>query len=107
MKSQFARQFVFELPCELVAVREVCRQARAGLAEAGLDENELGSWELLLAEAGNNAAEYAAGDQRNLPVSIEIFVTDDEVVARVFDHTAGFDFPERTWLAATNPISKE
>jgi serine phosphatase RsbU (regulator of sigma subunit)/anti-sigma regulatory factor (Ser/Thr protein kinase) len=92
------RRFAFEFPCELPDVREACRRSRAGLAWAGLADEELGHWELILAEAGNNAVSYALGRQKTLPVSFEFNVSDEWVEAVVIDHTPGFDFPDQVEL---------
>ncbi len=96
--SQPLRRFAFEFPCELAAVREACRQSRAGLAGAGVSEEELGHWELILAEAGNNAVNYALGRQKHLPVGFEFNIASEWVEACVIDHTPGFDFPEQVEL---------
>jgi serine phosphatase RsbU (regulator of sigma subunit)/anti-sigma regulatory factor (Ser/Thr protein kinase) len=98
LQIEQVRRFSFEFACELAAVREACRQSRAGLAGAGLGEEELGHWELILAEAGNNAVSYALGRQRALPVRFEFCVGVEWVDARVIDHTPGFDMPENVEL---------
>lgn len=98
LQNKIVRSFAFEFPCELPAVREACRRSRIGLAEAGLSEEELGHWELVLAEAGNNAVSYAMGRQRSLPVRFEFLISDEWVDCTIRDHTPGFDFPEHVEL---------
>ena len=98
LPGQPVRRLAYEFLCELPAVREACRQSRAGLAAAGLAEEELGHWELILAEAGNNAVNYALGRQKHLPIGFEFIVTAEWVEACIMDHTPGFDFPEQVEL---------
>ena len=93
-----ADTYALEFACELIAVREGCRQARTCLTESRLAEDELDAWELVLAEAGNNAVQYAPEDRENQPVRIEFFVTAEMVEARIYDHTDGFNFPTRAQL---------
>ncbi len=93
-----ADTYSFELPREITAVREACRQARTCLAESGLTEAELDAWELVVVEAGNNAVIHADGDESLPPVQIEIVVTEELVEVRMVDHTAGFEFPEKSDL---------
>jgi serine phosphatase RsbU (regulator of sigma subunit)/anti-sigma regulatory factor (Ser/Thr protein kinase) len=92
------RRFSFEFTSDLVAVREACVRSRAALAGAGLTEEELGLWELMLAEAGNNAVRYVQDPQKSLPVRFDFCVGHDWVEACVVDHTPGFDLPEAVEL---------
>lgn len=96
--NQWVRKFALEFPCELTGVREACRQSRAELATAGLGEDELGHWELILAEAGNNAVYYALGWQKHQPVRFEFYVDEHWVEARVQDHGPGFELPDEVEL---------
>ena len=98
MPNELVRRFAFEFPCDLGAVREACRQSRAGLAALGLGEEELGHWELILAEAGNNAVSYVLEPQRSLPVRFDFCVSDQWVEACVLDHTPGFELPAQVEL---------
>ena len=100
--GQLVRKFSIETACELAAVREACQQSRAALAGAGLGEEELGHWELMLAEAGNNAVRYAPRSQQRPPVRFEFSVSNEWVEARVVDHTTGFDLPEEVELPPTD-----
>jgi serine phosphatase RsbU (regulator of sigma subunit)/anti-sigma regulatory factor (Ser/Thr protein kinase) len=97
-QNQLARCFSLEIVCELSAIREACQRSRAALAAAGLTEEELGHWELMLAEAGNNAVRYARPGEKTTPVRFEISVNDQWVEARVVDHTPGFDLPDEVEL---------
>jgi serine phosphatase RsbU (regulator of sigma subunit)/anti-sigma regulatory factor (Ser/Thr protein kinase) len=96
--NQLVRQFALEIPCELSAIRDACQRSRVALAGDGLAEDELGHWELMLAEAGNNAVRYAPAGQRHRTVRFEFSVGEEWVEARVVDHTAGFDLPETVEL---------
>jgi len=96
--NQWVRKFALEFPCDLVEVREACRRSRLELAAAGLGEDELGHWELILAEAGNNAVYYALGWQKHLPVRFEFYVDDLVVEGRVQDHGPGFELPDQVEL---------
>jgi serine phosphatase RsbU (regulator of sigma subunit)/anti-sigma regulatory factor (Ser/Thr protein kinase) len=83
-----------ECPCDLAATREATRSIHLFLSQLGVPEDELVAWELIAAEAGNNAVEYAAGDALKQPVELAIEVTPTLIELRVFDHTPGFDLPE-------------
>ena len=90
--------FRIEPACEFVSVRAAILVLRDWLAEHGLTEAELGTWELALVEAANNAVKYAPPAARQLPVSIELLLGEHELEARVTDHTDGFDWPENIEL---------
>jgi len=68
---------------------------RQFLAEQGLAEKELFSYELCIAEASNNAVEYAQGFARSFKPIAEALFTPTQIELRVTDHTSGFDLPER------------
>ena len=86
------------MACELSAVRPATLAVRDWLAEKSLPERELDGWELALAEAATNAVKYADADARQLPVTIEVLWGEREVEARITDHTAGFEWPEKVDL---------
>lgn len=86
--------------CRLEEIRAAAAAARAWLADHGLPETDLAAWELMLAEAGNNAVLHADPEGARLPVAIRLAVTGDRVIARVLDHTPGFDWPENPSLPA-------
>lgn len=80
-----------EFPCDLGEARVAVRVLRVFLAEQGLDESELCNLELCLAEACNNAVQYATPAGAQQPVSAEAIVHVASVELRVNDHTAGFE----------------
>jgi serine phosphatase RsbU (regulator of sigma subunit)/anti-sigma regulatory factor (Ser/Thr protein kinase) len=84
--------------CDLAAVRDVGREVRRFLELEGLTSTEVSAWELICAEAGNNAVEYASGPATRLPVEFVVEVTSTSVELRVFDHTPGFDLPDESTL---------
>lgn len=86
------------LTCDVAAVREVTRELCEFLKEQGLGPDEVASWELLCAEAGNNAVQYVQPAATSLPVVISARVTGEAVELQIVDHTAGFDFPEHPQL---------
>lgn len=89
-----AKTLTLAAASNLAAVGEACQQARSFLAKAGLGQDELDSWQLVLAEAGNNAAEHATPKGANLPIRFDLSVTSGLVEVRITDHTPGFDFPD-------------
>ncbi|MDF3056455.1 MAG: uncharacterized protein K0R17_670 [Rariglobus sp.] len=80
--------------CNPAESRAASRALRAFLAEHLLDEAELFACELCLAEACNNAVQYADERFRNEPIVAEAVCTSSQVELRVTDHTQGFDFPK-------------
>jgi serine phosphatase RsbU (regulator of sigma subunit)/anti-sigma regulatory factor (Ser/Thr protein kinase) len=72
------------------AAREVSMAIRNFLAEQGVAEKELFSYELCIAEASNNAIEYAEGASRKLRPIAEVLFTPSQIELRVTDHTPGF-----------------
>ena len=80
--------------CDLAAARTATRILRNFLAEQGLDESELYQFELCLAEACNNAVQYAGANVES-PVVAEAIYHGTGVELRVSDHTPGFELRER------------
>ena len=80
---------------DLAAAREVSVAIRNFLAEQGVAEKELFSYELCIAEASNNAVEYAEGPFRKLRPIAEALFTPSQIELRVTDHSGGFDLPEK------------
>lgn len=73
--------------------------AREFLKSHHLPDDELGAWELLLAEACNNAVLYAdPAKPASQPWELHLLVAADRVIARIIDHTAGFEWPESVAL---------
>jgi serine phosphatase RsbU (regulator of sigma subunit)/anti-sigma regulatory factor (Ser/Thr protein kinase) len=87
-----------DFACDLRESREVSRIMRHFLAEAALPEEDLHAWELMVTEAANNAAEYAAETGRARTNRLEVFCRDHEVEVRLTDHTPGFDMPAQAEL---------
>ncbi|HWA10529.1 MAG TPA: SpoIIE family protein phosphatase [Opitutaceae bacterium] len=79
---------------DLASARAVALAIRAFLKDQGVPEPELFAYELCLAEAANNAVEYATGPQRSQRPVAEAVITAEEVELRMTDHTAGFVLPE-------------
>ena len=76
--------------CDLSEARVATRILRAFLAEQGLDESEQFNCELCLAEACNNAVQYATPAGAARPIAAEVICHASNVELRVIDHTAGF-----------------
>ena len=88
------------LACDLAEVRPLVQTVRHFLAEQGWTESDLMSLDLALAEACNNAIEYAAGDGATRPITVEAASDASLVEFRIHDHTPGFDWPEKIQLPA-------
>jgi serine phosphatase RsbU (regulator of sigma subunit)/anti-sigma regulatory factor (Ser/Thr protein kinase) len=86
-----------------VAVRAVAAAIRSFLAEQGVPEKELFSFELCVAEASTNAITYAQGRALKLEPVAEALFTPDQIELRVTDHTPGFALPEK--IAQPSPLS--
>jgi len=86
------------LPCDLAEVLPVIRAVRGFLAEQGLGEKELAACELALAEACNNAINYASDAAKTKPVEVEAICNPAAIELLVNDHTPGFDWPKRVEL---------
>jgi len=80
---------------DLSSARAAAATIRRFLAEQGVPEKELFSYELCVAEAAYNAIAHAEGAARELAPVAEALFTSDQVELRVTDHTAGFILPER------------
>jgi serine phosphatase RsbU (regulator of sigma subunit)/anti-sigma regulatory factor (Ser/Thr protein kinase) len=80
---------------DLSSARAAAATIRRFLAEQGVPEKELFSYELCVAEAAYNAIAHAAGSARELAPVAEALFTSDQIELRVTDHTAGFVLPER------------
>lgn len=77
--------------CELSEARIATRILRAFLAEQGLDESEQFNCELCLAEACNNAVQYAGEAGARFSIVAEAVCLPSSVELRVTDHTPGFE----------------
>jgi serine phosphatase RsbU (regulator of sigma subunit)/anti-sigma regulatory factor (Ser/Thr protein kinase) len=78
-------------PCDLAEARVAVRILCAFLAEQGLDESEVCNLELCLAEACNNAVQYAGETGAGQPINAEAICHAASVELRVTDHTPGFE----------------
>ncbi len=90
-----------ELPCDLQAVRPAVEACRRFLENQNLDENSVIACELALAEACNNAVEYADEAGQTHPVQVQILWTDDALELQVLDHAPGFEWPTSVMLPGT------
>src|SRR6185369_15721984 len=54
--------------------------------------------ESCLAEACNNAVEYARGSRRERPPAVEVVYGAEQIELRVTDHTDGFEWPRQVVL---------
>jgi serine phosphatase RsbU (regulator of sigma subunit)/anti-sigma regulatory factor (Ser/Thr protein kinase) len=77
------------------AVRAVSTAIRGFLAEHGVSDKELFSYELCIAEAATNAVTYATGPSGKLDPVAEALFTPDQIELRITDHTPGFALPEK------------
>ncbi len=84
------------------SARAVAEAIRAFLAEQGVPDKELFSYELCIAEASNNAIKYAVGSNRALQPVAEALFSSDQIELRMTDHTPGFALPER--VAQPSPL---
>ncbi len=85
--------------CDLTEARTATRSLRSFLAEQGLDESEQFNCELCLAEACNNAVQYAAKASLGLPLCAEAICHPAGIELRVSDHTAGFTLTKKRGIA--------
>src|SRR4051812_8435479 len=88
--------FRTSLPCELEAVSAARVEVGDFLREHGVHQEEISACELSLAEACNNAIQNATPEGREHPVDIVAICTGSKVELHVNDHTAGFDWPQKT-----------
>ncbi|MBB5032211.1 SpoIIE family protein phosphatase [Prosthecobacter vanneervenii] len=90
--------FRLDFPATLDDAREAVRAVILWLANEKVSAEECQQWELVLAEAANNAVLYATPEQAGHSVRIEATLALDEVEIRITDHTCGFDWPEHVEL---------
>src|SRR5271154_4626925 len=87
--------------CDAAEVRTAVLEIHRFLAGMGWSTEDLNSIDLALVEAGNNAVRYVKEPGRNRPVIMESVCEPDRVEFRVFDHTPGFEWPQRAELPAS------
>ena len=90
--------FRLDFPATLEDARDAVRSVIQWLADHQIREDECQPWELVLAEAANNAVLYATPEQARLTVRIEATLSEDEIEIRITDHTSGFDWPDQVEL---------
>lgn len=98
LRSTFRSALQIEAGCDFVSIRAAAETVREWLGERGVGERDAASWELVLAEAGNNAVEHTTVVGREKPVRMEVSCSDRVVEARVTDHGPGFDLPDEVAL---------
>ncbi|HEY3755944.1 MAG TPA: SpoIIE family protein phosphatase [Opitutaceae bacterium] len=81
---------------DFAAARSAAAAVRGFLAEQGVLDNDLFACELCVAEACNNAIEYAQGEYRESSPFVDAICTPAAIELRVTDHTAGFELPARS-----------
>ncbi|HZZ20312.1 MAG TPA: ATP-binding protein [Opitutaceae bacterium] len=84
--------------------RAVSIAVRTFLADNGVDERELFSFELCVAEASINAIEYAEGPAKGLRPRAEVFLSHEKLEIRVIDYTPGFELPGH--VAPPSPLDE-
>ncbi len=72
--------------------------------EASLSEDETSTFMLLLSEAVDNAIEHGNQYDPNKNVSVEIEISNEEIVARITDEGLGFDIEKPV---SKNPLDQE
>jgi anti-sigma regulatory factor (Ser/Thr protein kinase) len=85
-------------PCDLKEVRKAVAGVHEFLAKEGWNEDDLMSFDLVLVEACNNAIQYAPGEKRTQPITLEAASDAAQVEFRIHDHTAGFEWPQKIEL---------
>lgn len=90
--------FRITFSCDLSAAREATKAAKAFLEKQSLPEVELNGWELVIAEAANNAVNHSSGTGAVQKIVLDLIIEPDVIEVRVTDHTPGFDWPEEAVL---------
>jgi anti-sigma regulatory factor (Ser/Thr protein kinase) len=82
-----------EFGADFESARETSTAVRNFLAEQGIPDRELFSYELCIAEACYNAIEYAEDPELKAKPFAEVVFTPKQVELRVTDRSAGFAMP--------------
>ncbi|MBN8418575.1 MAG: ATP-binding protein [Verrucomicrobia bacterium] len=90
--------FRLDFPATLDDARDAVRSVIEWLADPQILPDECPQWELVLAEAANNAVNYATPEQSRLTVRIEATLSPQDIEVRITDHTSGFDWPNKVEL---------
>lgn len=81
-------------PPDLVSARSAAATVRSFFAEQGVSTQELFACELCVAEACNNAVEYATDEGKKHHAFVDAVCSAKLLELRVSDHTEGFDWPK-------------
>ena len=93
-----------EFGVDFESARATSAAVRVFLAEQGVPNGELFSYELCIAEACYNAIEYAEKTAAKSRPFAEVVFTPDQIEMRVTDRTAGFAMPSN--IPAPSPMSE-
>lgn len=91
--QQHFEGFRLDFPATLDDAREAVRSVVRWLADHQIQDAECQQWELVLAEAANNAVLYATPEQARQAAAIEVVLSESQIEVRITDHTIGFDWP--------------
>ncbi len=81
---------------DLPSARAAAARVRSFFAEQGVTGKDLFACELCVAEACNNAVEYADAAAREHQAFVDALCSATQLELRVTDHTEGFDWPKRS-----------
>lgn len=81
-------------PPDLPSARSAAATVRGFFAEQGVSAQELFACEVCVAEACNNAVEYATPEGRVHHAFVDAVCSATQLELRVSDHTAGFEWPK-------------
>jgi anti-sigma regulatory factor (Ser/Thr protein kinase) len=89
-------QTEFTVPSEPGNERLAMERVTSIVAPLGLPTDKLEKLKTAVAEATMNAIEHGNRNDPDLPVSIEILVTSDDLRIRITDHGGGAEIPQQT-----------
>jgi anti-sigma regulatory factor (Ser/Thr protein kinase) len=101
--SQIPVSLRLEFGADFESARETSAAVRSFLAEQGVPDRELFSYELCIAEACYNAIEYAEHPAQKARPFAEVVFTPKQIELRVTDRTAGFAMPAN--IPSPSPMS--
>ncbi|OYW31574.1 MAG: hypothetical protein B7Z47_00650 [Chthoniobacter sp. 12-60-6] len=90
--------FRLDFPATLDDARAAVRSVIQWLVDHHIHDDECRQWELVLAEAANNAVLHATPEQAQLTARIEAALSAEDIEVRITDHTSGFDWPQEAAL---------
>lgn len=94
----------FEVLATFDAARAASVRVRKFLKDAGIGEEELDGWELVIVEATNNVAEHGNTSEEDEKFQLDVHIDAAFVEVRVTDFTPGFEYPEEVDLP--DPLSE-